>query len=152
MPESISTEIRIRGTDDTAFVFPRSIKKRPKPVPRAFDVEYRLSHPAAHPDSTTNGCKVLRTVAQVKDFLLSNDLPVEAVAEFDFSQRYGENGEMTEHGRKAAAGGGGRGRGTGKRKASRLYPPKTKKQRVAASDSICRVGTEIINLPLNALV
>jgi hypothetical protein len=30
-------------------------------------VEYRLLQPAEHSDSTINGCKVLRTVAQIKE-------------------------------------------------------------------------------------
>ena len=94
--ESISTEVPIRGPDDKVFVFGRSIKKRVKPFPRAFDVEYRLLQPAEHSDSTANGCKVLRTVAQIKEFLQQNELPADAIAEFDFSQRYGENGELTD--------------------------------------------------------
>ena len=44
LPESIPTEISIK-CGDKEFVFVRSIKKRTKPVPRAFDVEYRLKKP-----------------------------------------------------------------------------------------------------------
>jgi hypothetical protein len=130
--ESISTEVPIRGPDDKVFVFGRSIKKRVKPLPRAFDVEYRLLQPAEHSDSTANGCKVLRTVAQIKEFLQQNELPADAIAEFDFSQRYGENGELTEFGRKQAAASckaKGRARG-GKRKGGRLVPAKAKKQKI----------------------
>lgn len=53
-----------------------------------------------HPDSTANGCKVLRSVTHVKEFLLANDLTADGLVQFDFSQRYGDNGELTEYGRK----------------------------------------------------
>lgn len=46
MPESIPTEIPVKGRDGPTFVFGRTIKKRPRPVPRVFDVEYRLLQPA----------------------------------------------------------------------------------------------------------
>jgi len=45
LPESIATEVSIKGADKE-FVFDRTIKKRLKPVPRVFDVEYRLTQPA----------------------------------------------------------------------------------------------------------
>jgi hypothetical protein len=49
IPETISNELTLKAPDGTAFVFARSIKKRVKPVPRAFDVEYRLTQPAGAP-------------------------------------------------------------------------------------------------------
>lgn len=58
VPESIPTKITLKGQDGTEFVFGRSIKMRAKPVPRAFDVEYRLMQPAGA------GCLPLPTSRQ----------------------------------------------------------------------------------------
>ena len=128
LPESIPTVITVRS-GDKEYSFVRSIKRRVKPVPRAFDVEYRLSAPAEHPDSTANGCRVLRTNTQARDWLVQNDISASAADQFDFSLRYGEHGELTEHGRKQMERGVGRGRGRGKRKGGRLIPKRQKKQR-----------------------
>lgn len=71
---------------------------------------------AEHPDSTANNGRVLRTGTQAKDWLLQNELSTECLKQFDFSQMYGSNGELTEHGRKRIAMGNsstGRGRGRG---------------------------------------
>mmetsp|Transcript_34347 Transcript_34347/g.55457 ORF Transcript_34347/g.55457 Transcript_34347/m.55457 type:complete len:594 (-) Transcript_34347:76-1857(-) len=132
LPESIATEVSIKGADKE-FVFDRTIKKRLKPVPRVFDVEYRLTQPAEHPDSTANGCKVLRSVTHVKEFLLANDLTADGLVQFDFSQRYGDNGELTEYGRKQESSAGVKGStygGTGKRKNMGSHVHNAKKQKV----------------------
>jgi hypothetical protein len=85
---------------------------------------------AEHPDSTANGGKVLRTGTQAKEFLIQNDIDPDSIALFDFSQMYGADGELTEHGRKRiAAGSTGRGRGRGKRRGGRLGMPKVKRQK-----------------------
>jgi hypothetical protein len=46
VPESIPTEVTVKGPGEQTFVFGRTIKKRPRPVPRIFDVEYRILQPA----------------------------------------------------------------------------------------------------------
>ena len=53
-----------------------------------------------HPDSTANGCKVLRTGTQAKEFLRDNNLNPDDIYLFDFTQRYGNEGELTDYGRR----------------------------------------------------